>query len=505
MSSHYSKVNLRASLMHFLFGKVLNAIVSLLTLILLARWLAPDAYGVYIAFVALQSSLLAFSSLGIDATTERFIPELRTRYVDHELLGFILASASMRIASLLLLSLISWFFSSQITMLVGIEKFHNAFQLWIFVIMLTGMLMFTIVLLESMLHQRLAQICMSVYVVTKLIALLIAQHNQQVNLYTLVQVELIATGVSALIGFWLSIKLFSGSGMHRGWQILLENHQRMKRFAFFNYLAQIVFSFFNADVMKLLVTRLLGVLQSAVYGFAYSLADTVQRYLPAVLLLRLIKPVFVSRYTKTGDFKLLNEMARIILKLNLLVLSPLIAFSAVFGGDFLSYLSNGKYVNAHWVFVSILGLLVLSSHQLVLSILAGTLEKNAMQLYAGMVSIIAFPCALFLVPVIGSIGAVAASALSGLSYNIFATFYLRRAGFDYRPDFRGGGVFLIGGVVVYGLTFILNAVLSGWFWLALTLLVSSVIYLLIVRFMSAFTNVERAMLNSILPKPIFIL
>jgi O-antigen/teichoic acid export membrane protein len=505
MSSHYSKASLRASLVHFLFGKALNAIVSLLTLVLLARWLAPDAYGVYIAFLALQSSLLAFSSLGIDATTERFIPELRTRYVDSKLLGFVLASANMRIASLLLLTLISWFFSKPITELVGLEKFHSAFQVWVFVIMLTGMLMFVVVLLEAMLHQRLAQICMSVYVVTKLVVLVIAQYNQQVNLYTLMQIELVATGVSALIGFWLSIRLFSGSGVHSGWQILLENSQRMQKFAFFNYFAQVAFQFFNADVMKLLVTRLLGVLQSAVYGFAYSLADTVQRYLPAVLLLRLIKPIFVSRYTKSGDFKQLNEMARIILKLNLLVLSPLIAFAMVFGGDFLSYLSNGKYAGAHWVFVSLLGLLVLSSHQLVLSILAGTLEKNSMQLYAGMVSMVAFPCALYLVPMIGSIGAVAASAMSGLLYNIFATFYLRQAGFDYSPDFRGGLIFLIGGITVYGLALFLNTVLSGWIGIALTLLVASVVYLLIVRFMSAFTNDERAMLNSILPKPIFIL
>jgi hypothetical protein len=82
---------------------------------------------------------------------------------------------------------------------------------------------------------------------------------------------------------------------------------------------------------------------------------------------------------------------------------------------------------------------------------------------------------------------------------------LRQAGFDYSPDFRGGLIFLIGGITVYGLALFLNTVLSGWIGIALTLLVASVVYLLIVRFMSAFTNDERAMLNSILPKPIFIL
>jgi O-antigen/teichoic acid export membrane protein len=507
MSSRYGKAAVRASLLHFFFGKALNAVVSLLTLVAIARWMAPDAYGVYIAFLALQSSLLALSSLGIDATTERFMPELRTHHADSELLGFVLSSIGARLVSLLLLALIAWFAAQPITALVGIGQHLDVFRIWVVVVVLTGMLSFVVVLLEAMLHQRQSQRCMTIYVLTKLVLLGFAHLYLRIDLGVLVRIELIATGIAALVGALLLIQRFSIGGLRSGWLVVLENRQRMRRFAFFNYVAQVVFQFFNAEVMKLLVTRLLGVLQSARYGFAYGLAETIQRYLPAVLLLRLIKPVFVSRYIKTGDFAQINEMARIILKLNLLMLTPIIAFAAVFGGDLLFFLSTGKYADAHWLLVSVLSLLVLTSHQLVLSLLASTLEKNTMQLYAGIASTIAFPSALFLVPALGPLGAVAASAVSGVVYNTVATVYLRRAGFDYRPDLRGAGVFLMGGVVLYGLTLFLNSMLAGLAGLAglaVVLLVGTMTYLVIVRRMSAFTREERELLNSILPKRIFI-
>lgn len=504
MTDQYSKSAVKVSLIHFIFGKALNAIASLLTLVLLARWFPPQDYGVYITFLALQSTLLAVSSLGIDTTAERFLPELRISYADKELLGFVAASMMARFGSLILVALIGWFAAHSITNLVGIGIQVDAFKLWLLVIVLTGILSLSVVLLEAMLYQRQAQLCMSVYVVAKLLLLVLTKLYLVLDIVNLIQIELISTAIAAIVGVRLLFQRYSVSGLNQGWQVLLQNQRRIKRFAFFNYIAQIAFQLFNAEVMKVLVTRLLGVLQIARYGFAYSLADTVQRYLPAVLLLRLIKPVFVSRYTKTGDSSQLNEMARIILKLNLLTLIPIIAISAAFGADLLSILSNGKYADAHWLLVGVLTLLILSSHQLVLSLLASTLEKNSMQLYAGLASTVGFPCALYFIPNIGAYGAIVASAVSGVVYNIFATIYLRRTGFNYQPDVRGAAVFFVAGAIMYGTLMLIQHYLPRVIGVAVALVLSSIAYLVIVRVMSAFSNAERDLLNSVLPKRIFI-
>jgi O-antigen/teichoic acid export membrane protein len=504
VTDHYGKAAVGASLVHFLFGKGLNAIVSLTTLVLLARWMLPESYGVYIGFLALQSSLLAISNLGIDTTTERYMPELRTRYADDQLLGFVSTALGARVLSLALLALIVWFAAAPITALVGVQEYLSEFRSWIFVVAATGALAFAVVVLEAMLHQRQAQICMSIYVVTKLLLLSLAYKFGELDLQVLVYIELAATGLAATLALWQMVHRFPSTGFRSGWQVVMANRQRMQRFAAFNYIAQILFQLFNAEVMKLLVTRLLGVLQAARYGFAQMLAETVQRYLPAVLLLRLIKPVFVSRYARNGDFAQLNAMARIILKLNLLVLVPVIAFAAVFGGQVLAALSDGKYGDAHWVFVGVLALLVPASHQLVLSLLAGTLEKNAMQLYAGMASTVAFPIALFLVPQWGPLGAVAASAVSALIYNTFATIYLQRSGYPYRQDMRAIVIFGLAGIILYIFAEIVSRLVGGWIGMGVTVAAGSVLFLGFVRLLSAFTHDERAMLNSVLPKRLFV-
>lgn len=504
MSGDYGKSAVRKSLLHFLFGKALNAIVSVLTLVALARWLAPDTYGVYIAFVALQTTLLALFSLGIDSTAERFMPELRTHHADSELLGFVMASMSARFVSLLILAVTVWSMSSHIVALVGLEAYLDAFELWIGVVVLVGMMSFAVVLLEAMLQQRQAQVCMSIYVVSKLVLIGTANRWWALDLEAVVLIEMVAAGLAASVGTWLLMRRFPKAGLQRGLRLVVDQRKRMQRFAFFNYTAQVVFQLFNAEVMKLVVTRLLGVVQSARYGFAHSLGDTVQRYLPAVLLLRLIKPVFISRYTKTGDLAQLNRMARIILKLNLLVLVPAIALAAVFGSDLLGVLSKGKYADAHWILVGVLGLLVLSSHQLVLSILASTLERNSMQLYAGLASCIGLPCAVFAVPVVGPLGAVAASAISGVVYNSVATIYLRRTGFDYRPDFRGATIFLLAGLAMYGVAYFIEIGISGGASVFFAVAAGGASYFLIVRLLSAFSDDERELLNSILPRRIFV-
>ncbi|CAM8667774.1 RfbX Membrane protein involved in the export of O-antigen and teichoic acid [Comamonadaceae bacterium] len=507
MANHYGKSAVKASLIHFLFGKALNAVVSLATLIVLARWLAPGDYGIYIAFIALQATMLAVSNLGIDTTAERFMPELRMRHSDTDLLGFVGAVLAARTASLLLLLAVGWIFAENITGLVGLGEHKELFRLWLLVVGLAGLLAFAVVLLEAMLHQRQAQNSMSAYVVLKLILLIAVWRMAEINIKFVVLVELLATAAAAAISLIFLLSHFSRTGLRTGWLIVKANRKRLQRFAFFNYLAQVIFQLFNAEAMKLLVTRLLGILQSAVYGFAYSLADTVQRYLPAVLLLRLIKPVFVSRYVKTGDFEELNAMARLILKLNLLVLTPAIALAAVYGGDLLSLMSGGKYADGHWLFVGILGLLVLTSHQLVLSLIAGTLEKNTMQLYAGLASTIAFPCALWLIPKWGPLGAVAASAAGGFTYNIFATNYLRRLGYAYAPEARAAYAFLISGLLTYASCLLLKKMLIGLsplMLLAICLGASSLIYTALVRVLSAFSNKERELLNTILPRKVFI-
>ncbi|MBV5349610.1 hypothetical protein JZU71_00125, partial [bacterium] len=339
-----------------------------------------------------------------------------------------------RFISLLVAIAVGYALSAWIVELFGFATYLVHFRRWLLVILFSGMLAMSVALLEAMLHQRHAQFCMMVYTGLRCLIIVISLQFVRFDLMALVWIELLANGLAACTGALLMLRSFPVRGWREGWHIVGLHKTRFCRFAAYNYGAQLVFQFFNAEAMKLLVTRLLGMVQAARYGFVYNLADTVQRYLPAQLLLRLVKPVFVSRYQQSRDFAQLNGMARLILKLNLLMLSPIIVFFAVYGEAALRIVSGGKYQDLQWLLVGLLCLLITNSHQQVLSLLASTLERNAMQLHAGLLSLLALPCAVFLVPLFGAPGAIVSSAIGGLIYNTFATIYLRSAGYAYRPD-----------------------------------------------------------------------
>ncbi|SDH36174.1 MULTISPECIES: lipopolysaccharide biosynthesis protein [unclassified Duganella] len=504
MAHHYSLSALKQSLLHFLVGKLLNGLIGLLTIMLLVRTVGPAEYGVYIAFAALQVSLLAASALGIETAAERFLPEFRSQHDDRELSGLVLLALGARAATLLLLVVAGWLVAPWLTAALGLADYVYLFRLWLLAIFCNGMLALSVALLEAMLHQRQAARCTTVYSGLRLLLLLSSMQAGTLDLAALVYVEIAAAGVAAITACTLLLRRFSGPGWRSGWEIALRHRQRMGRFAVFNYSAQLVFQLFNAQAMKLLVTRLLGLIQAGRYGFVYNLSDTVQRYLPAQLLLRLIKPVFVSRYLRTRDFSLLNDMARLILKLNLLLLTPGIALAAVYGDAVLGWLSDGRYGDAGWVLVGVLGLLVSSSHQQVLSLLAGTLERNAMQLCAGLASSLALPCAWFLLPLFGIYGAIVSSAIGGLIYNLIAIIYLRRAGYDYRPDGRGALIFMLAGAALCAVAGLMRLSWPGMTGGAMALLLGAPVYLLIVRGMGAFSDAERAMLNAVLPRKVFV-
>ncbi len=504
MIQHYERASIRSALIHFLFGKALNALVSVITLIGLARWLSTEDYGSYITLIALQATLLAVSNLGVETTAERFLPEFRTRYADEQLLGFVFASLSVRLLTLSLVAGIGVIVADQLVSWVGLTRLDDVMRIWLFAIVGYGTLNFACVLLEAMLKQKHAQVCMSSYLAIKLVLIVILQLNGNLQLATLVICEVVAGVGSAVFSVLLLSRQFHRAGMRSGWQLVLNNQRRLVRFAGFNYFAQCVFQLFSADMLKMLVVRMAGVASAASYGFAANLADMVQRYLPATLLQRLIKPVFVSRYVRSGNFDELNQMARVILKLNLLILIPAIAVAITYGSELLDVITKGKYVDGHWLFVGALALLIPSSHQAILGLLASTLERNGMQFYAGLISAIGFPVALMLIPSFGPMGAVAAAAISALVYNTAASIYIRREGFEYRPDWRSLGVFVLAGGLLVVCMMLSKALVDGGIFRLAVLALLCAGYLVLVRRLSAFSDAERSMLNAILPRPIFV-
>lgn len=504
----YSRSRFKKALRHFLFGKAFSGLANFTVLILVVRLLAPAEYGAYVALLALQGVVLSWSSFGIEPTVERFLPELRLSRTDIEVTGFVVLGLLVRLITLLLAAAALWMAIGPITQLTGLERWEDVAVSFVLVIVGAGALNTVVSMMDALLLQHLSQSVSAVHAFCRLFPFSLLAYFGSQGLTDVVKVELGAAVAAATIGGCLVTQ----SVMRRGrmptittlGNVLVAYRTRMLRFGGFNYLAQCVMQVYSNDAMRLTITRLLGAVETARFGFISNVIDLTHRYLPAFLLIRLIRPIFVTRYVENRDFEQINAFAILILKLNVFLIVPLVA-AAFHGGDFaLDFLSGGKYRSEGMLLVCALVLLVPTSHQWVISMTANTIERNELQAKGALLAAIGWPIAVLLSPVVGVWAALAGSYVSALSYNTFAIVYLRREGFMYRQDVRGLIKCVFAGLgAVAAAEFIVPKPVNL-LHLVLTGVVVGLTYGVLCFVIKPFTQSERDLLNGILPRKLFV-
>jgi hypothetical protein len=279
-----------------------------------------------------------------------------------------------------------------------------------------------------------------------------------------VQAVLVSEVAGTLLALFLALFLLRGHApafsfnlRHLLQQIPAALRTRMFRFGSRNYAAQLLMVSYGPDALRLVASSTLGLSGAARFGVIHGLYEYVQRYLPAFMLMRLIRPVFVSRYAATKDFSALNAMASLVLKINLFVLTPLLVFLLGAGSELVSLLSKGRYADAGPLLVAYVALLVPMSNQWVISIVANTTEQNSTQVKAAAAAVPGIVVGASLAASHGLPALIIGAWISYLLYNVAAVWMLRRAGFAYAIDWVavakcGAGIGVGGLVVLAGVT-----------------------------------------------------
>ncbi|GMV54405.1 MAG: hypothetical protein AMXMBFR6_02100 [Betaproteobacteria bacterium] len=440
-AGHYAAARIRAALVHFITGKLLSGALGIATLLLTVRGLPVAEYGVYASLVATQLMLLAVSSLGIEPATERFVPEIRVSHAPAALARLLLAGLCARLLTLAVLMLVLMVAGRHLLGWLRLDAWQPAFEAYYKVIFAAGLFQMLSAALEALLEQRRAQQAMMANAALRcaLVGYLVAERRLDIA------GVILAEGCGLALGCALAALPLVGH-VREAWRARTEPGphaaprelwRRMRRYARYNYLAQCLMQGYGQDMMRLLLTRFVGVAETARYGFAVALSDMVNRYLPAVLFLRLIRPIFVSRYAVNRDFAQLNAFAALIMKLNLFVLAPLLALLAVHGDGIARLVGGAQYADAGWLVFGVLLLLVPTSHQWTLSLLANTLECNELQMRGALLGLLGLPAAYLGIRLLGEHGVLVGPYASATAYNAYATHYLRRLGYDYRQDYAG--------------------------------------------------------------------
>lgn len=505
----YSAYRVRQSLIHFIFGKGATAIIGVALLLLVVRALPVNEYGIYIALLAVFEITQLASNLGLFAAAYRYVPELRSQNQGSALHDLLLRLSAFRLLTLIVAVATMSLFSNSIVDLLNMKAYKQVLVLYGLVIISEGFARYIDILFDSLLLQKYSQSAIIVRNGLRLIGLAILMTNVagDISLINWVQVELLASFIGVISSvFMLTRYSLNLKRKSPGLKDINTGLGRYLGFAGPSYLAQLAGLVYGPETTKLIMIKIADGVQVGAFGFAASLSAMLQRYLPVFLLLGLVRPLFVSTDDLVDRNMRLNQLSNIVLKLNLFVLFPLIAFMVASGDTLANFLSAGKFPEAGGYLVILMVLLVFQTWHAVLSLVTLALEDGTSGLYGTLLGLLGLLAGVVFLPKFGAYSLCIGLVISEVIWCGYVYISLYQKGLKIESDWFG-----ISKIFTFSLIALLTAELSKQLCempqlvaISLDMIIVATVFTFLAYRFKPFTNDERNLINKILPRPVFV-
>lgn len=518
----YGADQVKRSLSHFIVGKGASAIIGLALLLLLVRVLSPADYGIYIALLALLEITQLGSNFGLFAAAYRYVPELRSKNQGVALFRLLMQLCLGRLITLLIAAILIFYAVQWIVNLVGITGQEQALIMYLVVIVGEGFARYVDVLFDSLLLQGYSQVCILFRNLLRLVGLLILLYRSEfeMSLIIWIKIEMFASVSGAilsstqLIRYARKIKLIATDSSH--------NHSIFHKYFSYtgpSYLGQIVFLIYGPDTVKLIITKVLGVMHVGSFGFAAAFVTMLQRYMPMFLLLGMVRPLFVTAQLQPDKDAKLNQLSNMILKLNLFILGPMLAYFIVCGDMLAKILSGGKFPDAGGLMVAFIFLLIIQTWNAVLSLLAIAAENGFSVLNGTILGLVGLALGLCFLPRFGIYSMCFGLITSEFIRCLYMNKVMSTKGVKVNWDWFGLAKILLASLFPIEYFYILDSIKNNndtvyllsnmvnkndYIFLSVNFITVSFLFLMITYLLKPFTPMERGIINKVLPCPVFV-
>lgn len=435
-SHHYSAEALRRGVLSLICGRAVSSALTFGALILVARELEVEAFGVYTILLSALGLAITYTGLGLDWLSARYVPEYRVHGSGADLKRLVGGLLGLRLLSALLLGLAMWATEGLELPWLGLSGHAEAFELYILVIVLE-------ILVRSLRSEVFDPLLMQIHSQANaslrgivFAVLIVLGMGDGLTLAEVVVADLAASAVSlaaALVQLALAARTLDGHMRADGWRPA--PFRDLLAVAGHNYAAQLISSLASPNALMLVGAAMTGPAAMAGFGFCRMLADQVRRYLPITLFAGVARPTIVAAYSMDGRFDRLLERLQMLYKANLLVLLPVTVLAFAFGDTLLAELSAGKVAGGGLVAAGFAVFLVAQSHRVVLSILTNILDRPDLTTAGSLASIAALPLSwAALAAGTGPEGLVAALVVGELLSHVVIIAALAHRGHRYRFD-----------------------------------------------------------------------
>lgn len=345
----YSGRRFRASVLRYLGGRGVNAVLAFTVLVLLARTLPADQYAAYVSAFALLEITMLMSSLGMEWVTGIYIPQIRLKGAGTAMTRFVGSVVAIQAVAAALLGVALWFFAAPIAGWMGMAQAAPVYQLYGVVVFLEAVSrVMRDQILSCLLLQGASQLAQTARNVVLLACIVWLLPAADVTALHVAQFEIFASASSLVVGAafvgWFLWRQRHQQGADPDWRPpALADMFSMGRAAWVANLASLAW---GSQVIVLLTTKILGAEAGAMTGFVRNLAEQVRRYLPAELLFGILRPVLVARYADEQDLSRLASRCSFLFKLNTVSIALIVVACLVCGDHLFTLLTAGRYPGA---------------------------------------------------------------------------------------------------------------------------------------------------------------
>lgn len=434
----YSATRIRHGVAYLVGGKALTALAGFGTFLVLVRGLPVEQFAAYSILFGMVELVDGLTGFGLGQILSRYVPEL---YVEHRraaLRRLVVSALAARIAVLAIFLGTIHALAPTIAPLIGLADWEWALKAYLAVVMIRVAETTLFGVLESMLLQAVAQLGFGVVTVLRFVLLAVVSSQGTIDLGQVIVIELVTDLVGCavmLAGLWRKMPRTSPDDPVDRKDWVRANLRRMLGFGGRGYLQHMLILPFAGSTNRLLVGGALTSAEVALFGFAQSAVDLIDRYMPLNLLAGVIRPVLTARYVRDRRFADLQLAANLIFKVNAVLICLGAVVIAAGGKSMLDALTRGKYIEGvAGLLVLMCALLLAFSLRSILDQLCHALERNGPLIWGNGLMLLSFLPGVALLPVLGIYALPAANLAGAILGCAVLVWRLRRDGFDYRLD-----------------------------------------------------------------------
>lgn len=438
--SAYSRRRTISNAKIFVAGKLFSAGLSIAWLGWLVRLLDLGNYASYVAAMASLEAGIALSSFGVEWLLLRFVPEYVTHGAQRRLGDLIVKALAVRVLG----SLFAIAVGAVAVLLWGVPVAlaDGGLGLCLALLLLTEACMRLLRenALESMGRQGFTQIGIVLRTALLMCGVAWSLHgNETLDVRRLLWVEFAA---SALTLMYAAGALFHV--LRSGRQVAAPNGGDWQpplfgqafKMGWSNYLSSLVSFPLSLQALVLMVSSVGGAAQAvAGFGFMVRILEIMRGYLPALLLMNVLRPRFIGLFVRSGSLSAVAREAGLASRLSVLTVAPLIGILAVYGDVLLALASGGKIASGQAVMAALCMTLMVRVHRQITVVLVNCVEQGRLLMVAAGLALLVLPLAWWL----AVIGHAEAAALLAVAWDecvwvLVMVLGLRRGGHEWQGD-----------------------------------------------------------------------